>query len=156
MNMDKQKLTAITFLLVLIFIGLMFAFNEESNTTTANSKNEQSSVDLSSIKSNVVSTSDSIFGPIKRITLNVVVSGDLTKEKLFELGKVLASNYIKTNKVNALSVGFYNNASEIGKGYTHGNVDYVPNGKWEDAINVKAGDYKTFKFVDHIKINQLS
>lgn len=32
-----------------------------------------------------------------------------------------------------------------------GRVEYVPNGNWGDAINIKSGDYSNFKFVNHLE-----
>ena len=43
------------------------------------------------------------------------------------------------------------NQKNIGKGYDMGRVEYVPYGEWSKAIDVKAGDYSNFKFVNYLQ-----
>lgn len=99
----------------------------------------------------VISIDNSNIGQIIRETLNIVVKDDFTLKQLYKIAEKEINSYINTNKVNALTVGFFTDKDHIGKGYDMGYVEYVPNGKFSDAVNVKAGDYSIFKFVNNLE-----
>lgn len=94
---------------------------------------------------------NSNIGNVIRETLHIIVEGDYTLEELEAIAKKEAISYTKENKVNALIIGFYRNKDNIGKGYDMGKVEYVPNGNLGDAINVIAGDYSDFEFVNYLE-----
>lgn len=98
----------------------------------------------------VESIDNANIGPIIRETLNVVVYGEYVLDDLYEIAEKEAKEYIKENNVNALAIGFYEDKSKIGTGYEMGYVEYVPNGNWADAVNIEAGDYSNFKFVNKL------
>lgn len=89
-------------------------------------------------------------GNVIRETLHVVVEENYTLEQLYDITKKEALLYVSKNKVNALAIGFYENEDNIGNGYDMGRVEYVPYGDWTRAMDVKAGDYFTFQFVNHL------
>lgn len=91
------------------------------------------------------------LGPIIRETLHIVVEGEYNSDQLYKIAEKEIKSYTATHKVNALTVGFYESKEKIGKGYEMGRVEYVPNGVFGDAVNVKAGNYSTFKFVNLIQ-----
>lgn len=91
---------------------------------------------------------DASFGNIIRKDLNIVVSNseDITRSDFESLCKKITKEFISTTDVNALTLYFYNNASEIGKGYTVGMCTYYPGGSIGNASDVKSGDYSTFQY----------
>lgn len=94
---------------------------------------------------------DSNIGNCIRKTLHIVVTGDYTKDDLYKIAEKEIKDYTSKNNVNAVTVGFYESSGSIGNGYEMGRVEYVPNGVYGDAVNVKAGDYSTFKMVNLIE-----
>ncbi|WP_250277403.1 hypothetical protein [[Clostridium] colinum] len=101
------------------------------------------------------------FGNIIRETIHIVILSELSKEQLFEIAIVETEKYISKNKVNSLTIGFYDksvlkNNEWYNSGFTHGHVDYLPNGSWTDTSRVKSGDYRTFQFVNKIKLFQFT
>lgn len=95
------------------------------------------------------------IGNCIRETLHIVVSEEYTNDQLYKIAEKEIKEYIIKNKVNALIVGFYESEDAIGTGYEMGRVEYVPFGEFGKAVEVKAGDYSNFQFVNLIedKIN---
>lgn len=101
------------------------------------------------------------FGNIIKETLHIVILSKFSEEQLFEIAKTETERYISKNKVNSLTVGFYDksvldNDEWYISGFTHGQVDYLPNGDWNNISNINTGDYKTFQFVNKIKLFQFT
>ncbi|MGL5066917.1 MAG: hypothetical protein ACRC6T_03695 [Sarcina sp.] len=94
---------------------------------------------------------DASIGSCIRKNLEIVVTGEYTNEDLYNIAEKEIKDYSTKNKVNAITVGFYESADKIGDGYEMGKVEFVPNGQISEAINVKAGDYSTFKMVNLIE-----
>lgn len=164
---------AIILLILFLFCGIIGILQEEalkrtqpimssetqteiSTDFTTDNATEKSTVDISSVDYEVAFIDNSNLGNVIRETLHIIVSGKFTKEQLFEIAKIEAQKYTSTNKVNALKIGFYDpdvlSNKTLGRwyhsGFTYGFVDYVPNGVWGDAMNVKAGDYTNFEYVN--------
>lgn len=100
---------------------------------------------------NISKIEDTTVGTCVRKTLHIVVNDDYSKEDLFKIAEKEINDYTMKNKVNALTVGFYESSNEIGNGYEMGRVEYVPNGVFADASTVTTGDYSTFKIVNFIE-----
>lgn len=99
----------------------------------------------------VVSVDDTSIPTATRKTLNIVVTGKYTLDELYKIAEKEIYSYTSNNKVNALTVGFFTDKKHIGKGYDMGRVEYVPNGNFSDAVNVKAGDYSKFEIVKYLE-----
>lgn len=152
----KSKLI---FAIVTVSIGMVGCSTEDSkdvNLTTQqeiskenNSANEVQEENLPNYK--IALIDDSNIGNIVRETLHIVVEDDFNLDQLKSIAEKEALNYTKDHDVNALAIGFYQDEANIGKGYDMGRVEYVPNGKWSDAVNITAGNYENFKFVDYLE-----
>lgn len=106
-------------------------------------------VKLPEYKVDIIDNSN--IGDCIRETLHIVVIGNYTKDDLYKIAEKEIKDYTSKNKVNALTVGFYESSDMIGNGYEMGRVEYVPNGVFGDAVNVEAGDYSTFEIVNLIE-----
>lgn len=94
--------------------------------------------------------SSDIGDKVIRRTINIIISPTSTNEQLLDIAKKEALAYSEKTKVNALTVGFFGKAEEIGKGYTLGSVNYVPDGEWSNAPKITTGDYSSFEFVEDL------
>ncbi|MGL5383077.1 MAG: hypothetical protein ACRDCC_06325 [Culicoidibacterales bacterium] len=156
--MGKFKELAVGFVILLVLIGF-WSFNtsktdvEESKETTQQTVTQEVNTDVSlgDVTYEIVSVDDSSTPQAVRHTLNVVVVGsEVTEAKLFKIAKLESLLYTSSNDVNALSVGFYSSAENIGQGYDYGSVDYAPEGDWSKASEVVTGDYSTFEFDNNL------
>lgn len=153
----KQNIKTLI-LITAIVLSITGCSNEEVNTNNDNSdtisnieqtQSDKEDTDLPNYK--VALVDDANIGNVIRETLHIVVDGDYTLEQLNTIAEKEALAYVKQNKVNALAVGFYEDENNIGKGYDMGRVEYVPYGDWAKAIDVKAGDYSNFEFVNYLQ-----
>lgn len=122
---------------------------EEESSQTASTNENTREEKLPEYKIELVDNTN--LGSIIRETIHITVKGDYTLDDLYKIAEKEAKDYTANHKVNALAIGFYTDKENIGKGYDMGYVDYVPNGNWGDAVNIKAGDYSSFKFVNHLE-----
>lgn len=122
---------------------------EEKSSQTASTNENTREEKLPEYKIELVDNTN--LGSIIRETIHITVKGDYTLDDLYKIAEKEAKDYTANHKVNALAIGFYTDKENIGKGYDMGYVDYVPNGNWGDAVNIKAGDYSSFKFVNHLE-----
>ena len=153
----KQNIKTLI-LITAIVLSITGCSNEEVNTNNDNSdtisnieqtQSDKENTDLPNYK--VALVDDANIGNVIRVTLHIVVDGDYTLAQLNTIAEKEALAYVKQNKVNALAVGFYEDENNIGKGYDMGRVEYVPYGDWAKAIDVKAGDYSNFEFVNYLQ-----
>ena len=79
---------------------------------------------------NIVKAEDLSYGKIKRLQYRVKLKENYSQNDLENISKEIISN---APNVNAISIGFYSNDSEVGGAYTVGQANYAPNGKWSDA-----------------------
>ncbi|QPW62059.1 CHASE3 domain-containing protein [Clostridium botulinum] len=121
--------------------------NQQAQTpvNTEEKVKKEEDVKLPEYKIELVDNSN-IGQNIIRETLHIVVKEKCSLDQLYKIAEKEAISYTQDHKVNALAIGFYKDKSHIGKGYDMGHVNYVPNGKWGDAMNVESGDYSTFQF----------
>ncbi|MGL5574589.1 MAG: hypothetical protein ACRDCW_03430, partial [Sarcina sp.] len=123
--------------------------NTESESINLVVENNEEVIDLPSYY--IEEVEDTSIGNCIRKTLHIVVTGEYNKDELYKIAEKEIKDYSTKNKINALVVGFYENAEKIGNGYEMGRVEYAPNGIWGNAMDVKAGDYTTFKIVNLIE-----
>ena len=65
-------------------------------------------------------------------------------------GRVIAEHIVETKHrtgdlVNALGFFFYFPVADP-NGSADGSIDWAPNGEWDEAVNVRTGDYQHFRF----------
>lgn len=89
-----------------------------------------------------------------RYSLDVLVKEEATEEELKALAEKIVEDFKKEEDFNALSIGFYDNAEDIGYGYTLGNIDYAPYGDWGRASEVGAGDYSKSEYSYSLNLDQ--
>lgn len=106
-------------------------------TSVLNIPYEIKSIDDTSIGTNVI-----------RKDLNIILSNSskINKVDFENLCQKIVEEYTSQTPVNALTLYFYYNESEIGKGYTIGMCTYYPNGNIGEASNITTGDYSTFQY----------
>ncbi|MGL5548145.1 MAG: hypothetical protein ACRDD4_00360 [Culicoidibacterales bacterium] len=145
--------------ILFLMVGVWNVFGTESEVKSEQEQVQvetpteevDTNVALGDVTYEVVSVDDSSTPQAVRHTLNVVVTGsEVTEAKLFKIAKLESLLYTSSNDVNALSVGFYSSAENIGQGYDYGYVDYAPEGDWSKASEVLAGDYSTFEFDNNL------
>ena len=61
---------------------------------------------------------------------------------------VIAKKVVETvkKKVKAVAVFYWYKGQRIGRECAMAGVDFAPNGKWEDRLHVKPGDYTKHEF----------
>lgn len=150
-------------LMTIVVISMTGCSNGESKNNNDNTENvsnieqvqsDNDELDLPDYKIALVDNTN--IGNIIRETLHIVVEGDYDLDQLNAIAEKEALAYAEDNKVNALAVGFYEDKKNIGKGYDMGRVEYVPYGEWAKAMDVKAGDYSNFEFVNYLHESILS
>lgn len=105
---------------------------------------------LKDIDYEIISKDDFSVGGAVRLSIDVVVSQEVSGEELELISKEVVSEVKKDIALNAISINFYDHKEYAGHGYTLGQAIYAPNGKWEDANTTSAGNYRymdyDFKF----------
>ncbi|MCH7579113.1 MAG: hypothetical protein IIB22_02595 [Chloroflexi bacterium] len=91
----------------------------------------------------VVEREDVSVGEIVRLVFRVQLSSEATEAELEEIANQLITGETQEQDVNALGFFFYLPDSDTSGPYTAGTGDWAPNGNWEDADTVVAGDYTT-------------
>jgi len=91
----------------------------------------------------VVTREDVSVSDVIRIVFRVRVSSEPTQPELEEVANQLIEGETSQNDVNALGFFFYLPDTDTNGPYTAGTGDWAPNGVWEDADTVVAGDYST-------------
>jgi len=89
----------------------------------------------------IISLKDISIAGAKRYVYNVWVSGQPTVSQLKDIANKVIEK-AKRKPFNAVSVAFYDYPEYVTHGYTLGQVVFAPNGKWEEANNVKTAEYK--------------
>ena len=89
----------------------------------------------------VVEREDVSRGDVVRIFFRVRVSSAATDAELGEIANLLIDEETARQAVNAIGFSFYLPGSDANGPYTAGTGSWAPNGNWEDANRVEAGDY---------------
>ncbi len=90
-----------------------------------------------------VTREDVSLGDVIRLVFRVRVSSAATEAELEEIANQIIGDEIAERDVNAIGFFFYLPDSDTNGPYTAGTGDWAPNGSWEDADTVVAGDYST-------------
>jgi len=91
----------------------------------------------------VVKREDVSEGSLVLVAFSVSVSSEPTKAELEEIANQLIAEETEVLDVNAIGFFFYLPDSDTSGPYTAGTGDWAPNGNWDDADTVVAGDYST-------------
>lgn len=124
----------------------------EPTITTVPEPTSTAELEVATLPSyNVLQVEDISFGNTKRLTLHVLVESGVSVAQLEAVAEQLAQEYRKSEKYNALNVGFYDYTELIGHGYSLGYWEDVPYGEWKRADEVRSGDYSKHEAVSHLK-----
>jgi hypothetical protein len=151
--MEAIKMKKIWIILALLIFAISCSKKDAAPASLANYEPidpARTDLDPSEIYADIARIDEAHIGLAKRFTYNVVISQRLDMAALEEIALVMYEKAQKETPFNALAVGFYDYASLIGWGYRLGYMEFTPNGKWEDAINIKTGDYSSMRMVSHL------
>lgn len=159
--MKKKKQHPILGLIIIIaIIGVVYACIPGEENPDPSLTSIQSSIPADTNKGveeeiqlpeyQIIEVGDVSFGNIKRYSLSVIT--EPTDEQTI---KLIATTIIENLKIqkpfNSVYIYFNDQIEYIGQGYSLARALYAPNGKWEEAMNVRTGDYNTMKFAYDIK-----
>jgi hypothetical protein len=98
----------------------------------------------------VVSTKDVSMGRVRRLAVKVALPEHYGRENVEKVAQAVVADLKKREPLNAVSILFYGPGTSISGVFDVARVEWAPNGKWEDAGSVQAGDYSSFGyFVDY-------
>jgi hypothetical protein len=63
-----------------------------------------------------------------------------------QVAKAIVADLIRQQPVNAIGILFYGPNTSTESVYDVALVDWAPNGRWEEAPSVRAGDYSSFRY----------
>ena len=84
---------------------------------------------------------DVSVGATVRITYRVSVSGALTDADIRRIAQEIIDDETSQQDVNAIGFYFYLPGTDTTGVFTAGGADWAPDGDWESADTVQAGDY---------------
>lgn len=102
----------------------------------------------------IVKTGDISFGNVKRYQIDVVTNS-VDALALKQISRKVIEEFKTQSRFNAVVIFFYDYEEFIGHGYTLAKTTYAPYGKWEKAMDVSTGDYKSMQFIFEIKQKNL-
>jgi hypothetical protein len=82
-----------------------------------------------------------------RVVFRVRVEREATEAQLRQIAEDIIESEKKAQSVNAISFFFYLPGTDTSGLYTAGKADWAPDGKWENADQVEAGDYSRHQLV---------
>jgi len=94
-----------------------------------------------------VERKDVSFGRVVRLVFRIRVEGEATEVQLRRIAEEVIEREKKAQPVNAISFFFYLPDTNTSGVYTAGKADWAPDGKWENADQVQAGDYSSHELV---------
>jgi hypothetical protein len=94
----------------------------------------------------VVTTRDLSFGAVRRLQARVSLPQHYTRDEVESVAQAVVANITGSQQVNAISILFYGPQNSTSGFYDVASVDWAPNGRWGDAVSVRAGDYSTFRY----------
>ena len=65
------------------------------------------------------------------------------------IAEAVVAQIIRRQRVNAISIMFYGPRARVTGPWELAGVDWAPNGNWNEANTVAAGDYESFKYTAH-------
>lgn len=150
MRRGRLLILILTFTVIFSFAGCGSenSKKDDPNRTTI----EENLKEVSLPDYEVIKIEDSSYNKVVNKVMHVCVkSSDYTLDDLLNIAQKEALKYTKENKVNALTIGFYENESSIGNGYELGRVDYAPKGSFSKGADVETGDYSSFEFGNYLQ-----
>ena len=84
---------------------------------------------------------DLSYGRVTRFQYRIALDQSPAEADLRAICEGLIAQQKQLKPCNAISFAFYLPGSDVNGHYTAGKADWAPNGKWEDASSVRAGDY---------------
>jgi hypothetical protein len=122
----------------------------EKETSYAPIDPSKTDLDPEKLYANLESIEEAHLGNVKRYTYNVIIFQRLDKKALEKIAYDMYEQAKTKTPFNALVVVFYDYPQFIGKGHRYGYMNFAPDGKWEEAKNIKTGDYSKMKPENHI------
>lgn len=133
MKIDNKVMLFVLLLTVLTFL-IVGCENKETAT-------------IQDIDYEIISKDELSFGGATRLSVDVVVNEEVNFKELELISEKVLSEVKKDISLNALAINFYDYKEYIGRGgYTLGKTIYAPNGKWEDANTISAGNYRYMEY----------
>lgn len=84
---------------------------------------------------------------VVRVVFRIRVEREATEAQLRQIAEEIIESEKKAQSVNAISFFFYLPGTDTSGLYTAGKADWAPDGKWENADQVEAGDYSRHELV---------
>jgi hypothetical protein len=94
----------------------------------------------------VVKTEDVSMGDVTRLQLRVSVPRHYSEEQVRQVAEAIVKDTTTGQDVNAIGIFFYGPGVATDGAYDVASVNWAPNGRWEDAGSVQAGDYSSFGY----------
>jgi len=94
----------------------------------------------------VVSTKDVSYGTVRRFQIRASLPEHYGRDKVEQVAKAIVTDLTRQQPVNAVSILFYGPNTSTSGVYDVALVEWAPNGRWEDAASVRAGDYASFRY----------
>jgi hypothetical protein len=94
----------------------------------------------------VVQTRDISYGVVRRLNVRVSLPRHYSKQQIEAIARAVVRQTTAQQQVNAISIMFFGPGTATDGAWDVASVDWAPNGRWGDAGNVSAGDYRTFRY----------
>ena len=104
-----------------------------------------------SYKYDVVANEDISMANSKRYEMTVILNESYSQEQIKEIAERIVEIKKDAEDFNAVVLFFYNKGDKLDGGFTVARVEYVTDGVWERASEVKAGDYSRHKYAYEFK-----
>jgi hypothetical protein len=103
-------------------------------------------VDLQVPQHRVVETKDVSFGVVRRFSVRVSLPQHYERSQIEQVAKAVVADLTAKQRVNAIMIFFYGPNADVTGVFDVARVEWAPNGRWEDAATVRAGDYSSFRY----------
>lgn len=123
------------------------ADSTSASSTPTNTDGEPPEDEEAVLTYEVVQREDVTVGETVRLVFRVTVSSEATEAELELIANQLIDDETQEQDVNAIGFFFYLPDTDTSGPYTAGTGDWAPNGNWEEADTVVAGDYSTHQLV---------
>jgi len=163
-NWNKSVKIILTILIILFVVIVSDSNNKtieqakklESQKITQEEENNEKNLEIlkainyESVESKDVSFNDPNYGMVKRFSVRILIENNpVTKKQIEVLSEKIIEDYQQQQKADAISIFYYFDRSQINGAYTLAQVEWAPNGKWEEA-NLKQNQKTTYKFTEFI------
>lgn len=148
-NKTKYILIGVAAFFVIGGIGAIIDSSTEENKSSQPSEQEtEQAFDLNSIDYTASQTEDLSIGGATRLAQDIVIRENPVTE---EMMKAVAEEQVAKldDSVDALSLFFYYDDTQVSGSVTLGKIDYAPNGKWSDAAEDADKEY-SYDFYDAV------